>query len=104
MSAPSNYGKAVLKDGIITIQIPVSTLPLAMEVACGLQAIEPRFSITDPELFAPDFVHELNREDEQGTTPIHRLFDKAMYEAIGQGAEGVDEGLDDPFYTEAADV
>jgi hypothetical protein len=96
------YGRAVIQDGEIIIRIQIATLPLAMSGACDLQAIEPRYRITDAELFADAFVRELNREDEQGTTLIHRLFDKAMNEALEQGAEGVEEEPDE-FYSDLAE-
>jgi hypothetical protein len=95
----NDYGKAVIHDGVVEIRFPITALPLALSGACDLQAIEPRYRITDPELFAGAFVRELNREDEQGTTLIHRLFDKAMDEALEQGAEGVEEEPDE-FYSD----
>lgn len=42
-------------------------------------------------MFAKEVVRELNSEDEEGTTAIHKMFDAAFIEAIEQGAEGVEE-------------
>jgi hypothetical protein len=89
------YGQAVIQNGEVIIRIPIATLPLAMSGACDLQAIEPRYEVTDAELFARALVRELNKDDEQGTTRIHRMLDAAMNEAIEQGAEGVSEPIDE---------
>ena len=36
---------------------------------------------------ARDLVHQLNTEDEDGTTPVHVMLDQAVIEASEQGAE-----------------
>lgn len=62
-----------------------------IEGAWSMNALETRFQITDGAVFAKELMHALNREDEQGTTPIHRMCDKAIEYAIDQGAEGIEE-------------
>jgi hypothetical protein len=94
----NDYGKAVIRDGVVEIRFPITALPLALSGACDLQAIEPRYEVTDAELFAKALVRELNKDDEQGTTRIHRMLDAAMEEAIEQGAEGVSEPIDEWRY------
>ena len=44
--------------------------------------------VTDLAEFARDVVRELNREAEDGTTPIHELLDRALAEAVDQGSLG----------------
>jgi hypothetical protein len=51
--------------------------------------------IVEPQTFAEDVVRELKREQEDGTTPVHLLFDKAMLEAVEQGSLGVDDVEED---------
>lgn len=46
--------------------------------------------ITDCEIFAQELVNELNFEDESGTNSIMAMLDRAMEQAIGNGADGVD--------------
>lgn len=62
-----------------------------MEGAWALGVLDVRYKIIDAHDFAKDLVHELNREDEQGTTRIHKMFDGAISEAINQGAFGIEE-------------
>lgn len=84
-------GKADLVDGEIVIRLPVDNLGCALEGAWALHYIDAHFTVTDPQAFAKEVMRSLNNEDEQGTTLIHRMFDKAMLDAIEQGAEGVEE-------------
>ncbi len=69
----------------VVIRVPVSALP-------GALAQNPRddsyydVRIVDLPGFAVDVVRELNKEAEDGTTPVHELFDKAMAEAIDNGS------------------
>lgn len=86
--------KAVVRDGFILIALPIANLGAALEGAWASGHQDGRYRVTDAEVFAKEVVHELNREQEDGTTPIHLLFDKCMYEAIDQGAEGVEEHPD----------
>ena len=48
-------------------------------------------SITDPYVFAPDLLVELNYTDEAGTSLAMECFDKAMERAIENGADGVSD-------------
>lgn len=54
-----------------------------------------QFSISDPLQFAKDVCHEMNREGEDGSTPLTRFLDSMMDEAVEQGSLGIhdpDEG------------
>jgi hypothetical protein len=90
----SESAKAVIRDGFILIALPVANLGSALEGAWASGHQDGRYRVTDAETFAKAVVHELNNEQEDGTTPIHELFDACMYEAIDQGAEGVEEHPD----------
>ncbi|TVV75565.1 hypothetical protein [Sphingomonas solaris] len=47
--------------------------------------------VTDPEAFAAAIAAELEHEEEDGTTPVHRMLDKAAERAVENGCDGVDE-------------
>lgn len=81
--------KACIRRGVIVIRLPVDVLPDALKQ-------NPRddsyydTKICDLEEFARDVARELNREAEDGTTPVHLLFDAAMAAAIDNGSVGID--------------
>lgn len=83
-----------VEDGVLHIRIGVDALAYAVqcwpEWPCD-DNCEPLFRITDNDKFATEFVRELKREEEDGSTLLHRAFDKAATEVIEQGGEGVEE-------------
>lgn len=50
----------------------------------------PNINITDPAKFALEVVRQLNHEGEDGSTPVTRLLDKAIEDAVGDGCEGIE--------------
>lgn len=54
-------------------------------------------AIVDRPLFVQEIVDQLQHEDEQGATPVHRLFDEAADEAMNAGSQAVEirEGEDE---------
>ncbi len=84
-------GRAVVKGGEIIITVPIEALQTVVDGAHALGSLDTRWMVTAPDVFARDLIRALNDEDEQGTTPIHRLFDAAINEALEQGAEGIEE-------------
>lgn len=50
----------------------------------------PNIKIIDFRRFSKEVVAALNREDEDGSTPLTRMLDAAIQHAIEQGCEGVD--------------
>lgn len=85
---------AQIEDGSIIIRVSLENLPGIVEGGWAAGYRDTRWKLTDTEAFARDLVHELNREEEDGTTPIHRLFDKAIDDAVDQGADGIEEHED----------
>lgn len=84
--------EAFIRRNEIIIRLPIDIMAAAYSGGVDLGYIEPGWKVTDPAAFAREVVHELNRENpDNGTTPIHRLFDAVMQEAIEQGADGVEE-------------
>lgn len=82
---------AVIENGSIVIRVAVDALPAIVEGGWAAGAYDTRFKVTDIFEFAADLVRELNRESEDGTTRIHVMFDKAILEAVDQGAFGIEE-------------
>ena len=72
-------------DGLLTIAIGTGTLTGAIRVGPTFDQAE----ILDSERFAQDILLELCREEEDGTTPIHRLFDDAACAAAENGSEWI---------------
>lgn len=79
-----------ITDDVLTISIGVGTLAFAVQSSDN-QWPEDQY-IKDPRLFAKEFSHQLNQEEEDGTTPVHLMFDNVALEALEQGAESVFDG------------
>lgn len=86
-----NGARAVIENNCIVIRLPLSSLQTAIDGAWALNTLSPRYKITNQTEFAKDLVAALNDEDEQGTTPIHRMADAAINSAVEQGAFGIEE-------------
>lgn len=74
--------------------IRITTECLVHAVTCAsqwpAQEMGGPVAVIDAPVFVADIVHELQREDEQGTTVVHRLFDEAALAALEAGSLGVD--------------
>lgn len=94
MSDENRFGSAVIEDGCIVIRVRIADLPVIVEGAWATGNLDTRWKLTDVAAFANDLVHEINREDEEGTNAVHRMFDFSFKEALEQGAEGIEEHED----------
>lgn len=83
--------QAVIKDGCIVIRVRIANLQAIMDGGYACNAYTTRWKVTDTVGFAKEISSELNDEDEEGTTMIHRMFDRAILQAIERGAQHVDE-------------
>lgn len=92
-----------VEDGEIVIRIGVDTLQIAVQACPSLERyydadsgnfLEPK--VLDADLFASEVVTELTREEEDGTTVVHQLFDQAFLDAIENGADGIQMPGDEP--------
>lgn len=68
--------------GRLVISIGVNALGYA--VTAGEQGLR----VTDATLAAANILRELQREEEDGTTPVHKMLDKAALDAWEHGGEG----------------
>lgn len=78
-----------VKDGELIIRIGVDVLPVAHEY-CNTPTTE-KFRIINEEGFARDVAYELRREEEDGTTLVCEMIDKAIERAINNGSEHCEE-------------
>ena len=89
--------EATIVDGKILISISIENLAHAAMngeyfFACAEEGSPLR--ITNPSVFAESVALGLNREEEDGSTPVTRLLDDAIKWVCEQGEEGVDEVCD----------
>lgn len=89
--------RAVIEDGQIVIRLPIENIPTAVDGAADLGTLDAPFKVIDPQAFAQDLVSTLNDEDEEGTTMIHKMFDKAFNIAADQGAAGMADADGEPY-------
>lgn len=90
----NNAGVAIIEKGCIVIRFPLDAIQTAMDGAWGMNVLNPRQKVTDQGEYARELVQLLNREDEQGTTQVHRLMDWAFNESLEQGCEGIEDHPD----------
>lgn len=83
------------KSGAITIRIGKAALKRAAVHLPDFERADENSGdilipkIVDADAFAKAIFHQLNDEEEDGTTIVHRMFDDAIKEAVEQGAEGI---------------
>lgn len=80
--------KVRIEKGQLIISIGIDTLAFAFDN--GEYAYE-LFKVSNIKGFAKDVLYELLREEEDGTTPVHRLLDEVCNEAAEQGSRYVRE-------------
>lgn len=87
-----------IKNGVFTVAIGVETLAWAFERCPDCQKYDDEegvfmqdYLVLDPDDFAKDVKHEFEREEEDGTTPLHEFFDKMCMNAVEDGSVNIDE-------------
>lgn len=89
------------KDQELTIEIIDDKLVISIGISTLLHAITfredlfpdeetPKIKIVDENIFAKDVLFELQNEEEDGTTLVHKMFDEAGTNAMEQGSEGIE--------------
>lgn len=84
-------GTAVIEDGNIVIRVPIDALQHVLDGSNPCYQLAERYRVADPAVFATELCRSINREDERGETPFHKMFDAAMEYAIDQGCEGLED-------------
>lgn len=98
---PSIAQPAELSDVLPTVAIEGDQLVIRITTECLLHAVTcssewptdeagSPISITNGQLLVQEVIHELQREDEQGTNPMHRMLDEAAMAALNNGSQAVD--------------
>ncbi|WP_445677444.1 hypothetical protein [Pseudomonas putida] len=97
---PTTAKSAELIDVLPTVAVEGHQLVIRITTECLLHAVTcaPEWpvdyrgapiSIQNGTLLIQEIIHELQREDEQGTNQMHRLLDQAALDAINNGSEAV---------------
>lgn len=97
---PTTAKSAELFDALPTVAVEGDQLVIRITTECLLHAVAcaPEWpvdyrgdpiSIQNGTLLIQEIIHELQREDEQGTNQMHRLLDQAALDAINNGSEAV---------------
>ncbi|PJY97728.1 hypothetical protein [Pseudomonas donghuensis] len=92
---------AGLTDVLPTVAVEGDQLVIRITTKCLLHAVTcaPDWptdetgmpvSVNNGPLLLQEIIHELQREDEQGTNSMHRLFDEAALDALNNGSQAVD--------------
>ena len=77
--------QAKIEKNEIVIRVDISSLKIIVDAGPHGDLMK----VTNAKKFAKELVRELNDEEEDGTTAIHRMFDDAILMAYEHGAEGV---------------
>ncbi len=72
----------------IIIIIDCNTLPYVLDYYNELYGCH--LKLENSEELLKDIFYELNNENEEGDTMIHKMLDKAFHKAIENGSEGID--------------
>lgn len=91
----------VTDDGILTISIGVERLAYSFEMHEENNPFNEEkndfvqtFKVINPQTFARDVRVALLQEEEDGSTPLTVLLDKACWDAVEDGSQGVEETIE----------
>ena len=82
--------RVTIDDGRLVISIGVDVLCFAAESCARFydgEVDKYTLKITNKAMFARDVLRMLEREQEDGTTPVHTLLDNAFEAAVDDGCE-----------------
>ena len=85
-------------DGCVTIQIGIDTLVNAFNRAefnnpYNDEAVDyiQKWKVDNPVKFAAGVIDEIEREGEDGSTPLTRFLDSMFEAALDQGCDGIED-------------
>lgn len=86
--------KAEIVDDRLVISIGISALAFAAAHSPDLQMVDGEGelvgpAVTDEAKFAAEVLQALDYEEEDGTTLVHMMLDKAAVRAVENGADGI---------------
>lgn len=82
-------GRLVISIGVDTLATAIKYMPQLDDAFDEVEGKEIETEITDADKLAAAIVETLDDEEEDGTTLVHRMLDKAALQAIENGAEGI---------------
>lgn len=82
-------GRLVVSIGIETLAVAVQYMPQLGEAFDEVEGRVIENEVTDADKLAAAIVEALEDEEEDGTTLVHRMIDKAALRAIENGADGI---------------
>lgn len=87
-----------ISDGEMQLAVGIDALAFAADHSDTFNPFDPetgdwiqRFKVTNPEQFTIEVLRAMNREGEDGSTPLTRFLDQMVVAALEDGAEGVEE-------------
>jgi hypothetical protein len=100
LTPPTEEHLGRLAEALPTVAVEGDQLVIRITTECLLHAVTCAsqwpvdeagnpISIINGPLLIQEIIHELQREDEQGTNPMHHLFDNAALDALDNGSEAV---------------
>lgn len=94
--------KVEIKHGRLVISIGTKALAESFELGPGneeydesIPDFKKRYKVTDHRAFAKEVLMALDNEDEDGSSLVTDLLDKACEAAIDDGADGIEEADED---------
>lgn len=83
-----------VKEGVLVIAVTTDALLHGITQGSGWPTDEAGnpVLIRDGLVMVQEVLNELQREDEQGTTAVHRLLDEAALDALNNGSQAIDYG------------
>jgi len=80
----------VIRLGISALCTAVRQCSIIDSAVMDADGDEGAVEITDEMVFAQAILEALEREEEDGSTPVHQMLDSAAEYAIEQGCEGIE--------------
>lgn len=82
--------KVFVKSGLLNITVGTELFQHASFTYNPIEDLS-KYKIVNEKKFFDDVIREMLREEEDGSTPLHRLFDQMVIAAIENGAESIGE-------------
>lgn len=74
----------------VVIKIPIPYIKHIAETMNEDPTFGTQLKVLDPERFAADILSEFKREEEDGSTSVHRMLESAITSAIEWGSEAIE--------------
>lgn len=82
-----------IRIGLSVLKMAAERNPLFFDFNQHDYDDEEYVNVTDERTLAVDVARELNREQEDGTTPVHLMLAQAVFDAMENGSEAFDDCL-----------